>query len=196
MKYLFTLAIAVLFTLSSSAQLSQTDRKYAINYLEATHQQIVETVSTLDEAAFTTQPEDGGWSVSNTLEHILLTEAAFSGMAMQTMNNSVADSELDLSVNDLVYVGVLANRGNKVTTAPPFEPSGKWSGKQEMLDELEKSRNKLIDFLANTEENLRGYKVALPFGEVDLLQLHLIIAAHSQRHLFQIQEVLAELNSN
>ncbi len=195
MKKILTLTAAALFTLSASAQLSQADREYAINYLKATHQQIVETVDALDEAAFTTQPADGGWSVSNALEHILLTEAAFSGMAMQTINGGDADPGLDLSGNDLIYVGMLANRGTKVTTAPPFEPSGKWSGKREMLDELEQSRNKLVDFLSNTKENLRGYKAALPFGEVDLLQLHLIIAAHSQRHLFQMQEVLGELSS-
>ena len=196
MKKLFLFSLVLIITsLSASAQLSQGDRDFAINYLKSTHQQIIETVANLDDATFTKKPADGGWSVSNTLEHILLTEAAFTGMAMQAIAAGDANPNMDLSMNDLSKVGMMTNRGTKVTTAPPFEPSGKWSGKQAMLDELEKSRASLIDFLESTDENLRGYSLSLPFGETDVLQLHLMIAAHSQRHMFQMQEVLAELDA-
>jgi accessory colonization factor AcfC len=99
----------------------------------------------------------------------------------------------DNSAIDGVLIGMLANRGAGVQTSSQFEPSGNWSTKEEMLSELESSRKNLVEYLSNTDSNLRDYKAALPFGEIDTYQLFLIMSAHSQRHTFQIQEVLAEM---
>ncbi len=192
-KLLSTLALCFL-ALTVSAQLTDAEKEFAVKYLEATHNQIVETVSNLTEEQWSTQPENGGWSVANALEHILVTEVTFFGIAQQTVASGEEDPNLDLSGMDGVYIGILANRGTKVKTAAPFEPTGKWDSRKAMLDELESSRKKLIDYI-NMDQNLRAYKTALPFGEVDIYQLFLIISAHSQRHLFQMQEVLGELNA-
>ncbi|MFY0698579.1 MAG: DinB family protein [Balneola sp.] len=193
-KLLLIIGFGVL-TMPLTAQLSQAEKDFAINYLETTHANIVEAVKDLPEESFNYKPEDGGWSVSNALEHILLTETAFFGMAQGTLANDETMSEKDLSAQDGVLIGMLANRGTKVKTAPPFEPSGKWSSKAEMLSELEKSRTKLVEFLSSTDADLRGHVTALPFGDADVYQIMLLVAAHSQRHTFQMQEVLAEMNA-
>ena len=177
------------------AQLSQTERDFAISYLKATHNNIVEVVKELPEESFNYKPKEGGWSVSNALEHIILTETAFFGMAQGTLANDESMSEKDMSGKDGILIGMLANRGTKVKTAAPFEPTGKWDTKEDMLAELEKSRNQLIDFLSSTDADLRGHVTTIPVGEVDVYQIILIISAHSQRHTFQMQEVLAELNA-
>lgn len=194
MKKLLSTFILCFVALTVSAQLTNAEKEFAIKYLEATHNQIVETVSNLTEEQWSTQPENGGWSVANALEHILVTEATFFGMAQQTVASGEEYPSLDLSGMDGIYIGILANRGTKVKTAAPFEPTRKWDSRKAMLDELEASRKKLIDYI-NMDQNLRGYKAALPFGEVDIYQLFLIMSAHSQRHLFQMQEVLGELNA-
>ena len=178
-----------------TAQLTQMERDFAIKYLEATHATIVETVQNLPDESFNYKPKDGGWSVSDALEHILLTETAFFGMAQGTLANDEAQTEDDLSGKDGVLIGMLANRGTKVKTAAPFEPSGKWDSKDKMLAELEKSRAKLLEFLTSTNADLRGYAATLPLGEVDVYQIMLIISSHSQRHTFQMMEVLAEMKA-
>jgi hypothetical protein len=193
-KILLVLGFAILTT-PLMAQLTQTERDFAISYLKATHNNIVELVKDLPEKSFNYKPEEGGWSVSNALEHILLTETAFFGMAQGTLSNHESMSEKDMSGKDGVLIGMLANRGTKVKTAAPFEPSGKWDSKDKMLAELEKSRNQLIEFISSTDADLRGHITTIPIGEVDVYQIVLIISAHSQRHTFQMQEVLAELNA-
>jgi hypothetical protein len=195
MKKLLLVLVMSVFALPAFAQLTQTERDFAISYLKATHNNIVETVKSLPEESFNYKPENGGWSVSNALEHILLTETAFFGMAQGTLANDETMSDQDLSGKDGVLIGMLANRGTKVKTAAPFEPSGKWDSKEKMLAELEKSRNNLVEFLKTTKADLRGHVTTIPIGEVDVYQIMLIMAAHSQRHTFQMQEVLAEMNS-
>lgn len=179
------------FVVTAFAQTSEADKEFAIKYLNATHQNIVDVVSSLSEEAWNYTPQAGGWSAANCLEHILVTEATFTGLAMNTVSQSEA-SEADLSGVDGMLIGMMANRGTKVTTAPQFEPSGRWNTKAEMLTALEESRTKLIDYINSSDVNLRNYKASLPFGEVDMVQLMLVISAHSQRHTFQMNEVLSE----
>ncbi len=195
MKKLLILVVIGVFAIPTMAQLSQAERDFAINYLEATHANIVETVQNLPKESFNYKPKNGGWSVSNALEHILLTETAFFGMAQGTLTNADAKTDEDFSGKDGILIGMLANRGTKVQTAAPFEPSGKWDTKEKMLAELEKSRDKIIGFINSTDTDIRSYKTTLPFGEVDVYQLMLIMSAHSQRHTFQMMEVLAEMKT-
>ncbi len=191
MKKITSLFALSLFALSVLAQTSEADKEFAIKYLNATHQDIINTVNELSDEAWNYTPEAGGWSTANCLEHILVTEEAFTGMAQGTVAQSEA-TKADLSGADGMLIGMMANRGTKVTTAPQFEPSGRWDSKADMLAALEASRNKLIDFIKTSDVDLRNYKAAMPFGEVDMLQLMLVISAHSQRHTFQMKEALGE----
>ncbi|MEO9885294.1 MAG: DinB family protein [Balneola sp.] len=193
-KIILPLLIGI-FAIPAMAQLSQAERDFAINYLEATHANIVETVQNLPKESFNYKPKNGGWSVSNALEHILLTETAFFGMAQGSLTNADAKTDEDFSSKDAVLIGMLANRGTKVQTAAPFEPSGKWDSKAKMLAELEKSRSQLVQFISSTDADLRGYSVTIPIGKVDVYQIMLIMSAHSQRHTFQMMEVLAEMKA-
>ncbi len=193
MKRMITICFILLLSVNAMAQLSSADRDFAVEYLNATHQNIVSLVEPLSDEAWNYTPEDGGWSVANCLEHILITESSFFQMAQGYMSQSEADPDFESSVSDGVLIGMMANRGNRVQTAEQFEPSGKWSTKQEMLDELEASRSRLISFLSDSKQNLREHKSNTPFGEIDTYQVFLLVGAHSQRHTFQMQEVLGEM---
>lgn len=193
MKRLITFCFALLMYVNAFAQLSQSDVDFAVEYLNATHQNIANLVEPLSDEVWNHKPEDGGWSVANCLEHILITESAFFQMAQGYMSQSEADPDFHSSLSDGVLIGMIANRGTQVQTAEQFEPSGKWSTKQEMLDALDASRKKLINYLSDSEMNLRHHKANTPFGELDTYQVFLLVAGHSQRHTFQMQEVLAEM---
>lgn len=195
MKKITALLFFCLISGGTFAQLSDGDREFAIKYLKASQHFILETISELDEADYNIQPVDGGWSVSNSLEHILITETAFHEMVQAGTAQAKPDPDFDNSFADGVLIGNFNNRGNSVTTSPNFEPSGQWSTKEEMIAALSESRNKLIEYLKSTDNNLRQYAMPMPFGNVDAYQIYLIISAHSQRHTNQMVEVLAELNA-
>ena len=195
MKRVLNLLLFCMMSTALTAQVSQSDRDFAIKYLQTTHENIVAAVADLPDETFNAKPNDGGWSVSNCLEHILLTEAMFTQMMQTNGAKGTPDPELDLSAGDAWLIGGVANRGTKAQTAEPFEPTGKWESKEAMLEALETSRMNLKAYLSTTEDDLRHISADTPMGKLDLYQLALVIAAHSQRHLFQMQEVLAEVNS-
>lgn len=193
MKKILSFIIVGMFSISAFAQLSDGDRMFAVKYLKATHHDIVQTISELDDDTFNWKPEDGGWSVSNCLEHILLTEAAFHGMVQGGLASSEADMEYDNSVADGMMIGTMTNRGFQATTTEQFEPSGKYDSKADMLTALEESRMMLIEYLESTDADLRHHKMTIPLGDVDAYQIYLLVAAHSQRHTSQMKEVLGEM---
>jgi|AntRauTorckE6833_2_1112554.scaffolds.fasta_scaffold09090_2 hypothetical protein len=195
MKRLVLTALTLFISIHSFAQLSSADRSFAIKYLNATHQNIVDLVKPLSDEAWNYTPEDGGWSVANCLEHILITEATFYEMVQGLVEQAELTPDFNNSGADGILIGMIANRGTQAQTAAQFEPSGKWSTKQEMLDELKASRKELTQYLNNIDINLRHLKAPLPFGEFDAYQVFLLIGGHSHRHTFQMQEVLGEMES-
>ncbi|MCG8374130.1 MAG: DinB family protein, partial [Balneolales bacterium] len=130
MKKLLSLLIISLFTVSAFAQLTEGERAFAIKYLQATQQDVIATVSELSDEAWNYIPEDGGWSVANCLEHILVSEEAFFGMGMGTVASTTPDMSIDFSMGDAMMIGTMTNRGTQVTTSEAMEPSGRWATKE------------------------------------------------------------------
>ena len=64
----------------------------------------------------------------------------------------------------------------------------------EALESFKQDRDKLVDYVKDTQEDLRNHVLVLPIGTYDSYQLILLIGAHSNRHMQQIEEVKADPN--
>jgi hypothetical protein len=64
----------------------------------------------------------------------------------------------------------------------------------EALESFKINRDKLIDFIRNTKQDLRQHISVLPIGTYDAYQFILLISAHTNRHTQQIGEVKANVN--
>jgi len=52
----------------------------------------------------------------------------------------------------------------------------------------------LINFVKTTPDDLRNHIVTMPFGSLDDYQMVLFIGAHTNRHVAQMKEVMADPN--
>ena len=57
-----------------------------------------------------------------------------------------------------------------------------------------KDRDKLVEYVNNTNDDLRNHVNPLPVGVFDSYQMILFVAAHSNRHMQQMNEVKADPN--
>jgi hypothetical protein len=72
-------------------------------------------------------------------------------------------------------------------------PTGRWPH-EELLKEFDRTRQRTHDFASNTTLDLRQHFFRHPvFGELDLYQWLLLIAAHCDRHRVQSEEVMASV---
>ncbi len=70
-------------------------------------------------------------------------------------------------------------------------PIGRWPEFETLLSQFEAARNRSIEFTTATDADLRNHVFPHPFlGQLDCYQWLLFIAAHCERHVRQMEEVL------
>ena len=185
------------FTAKSPAStLSDMERKYASDLLLQTEAGVFNAIAGLSEAQLNFKAAPDKWSVEDCVKHIATTEAALWQMtngAIMAVANPEKRSEV--KATDEQVVQMIESREHKVKTAPQMEPQNTpYKSMDEALKSFVNDRSKLINYVKATDADLRNHVAALPFGSFDSYQMILFIAAHSNRHTQQIDEVKADPN--
>lgn len=185
-------ALALLSFVSINTGLTDDERKMASDYLTQTQYRLANTVKGLSEAQLKFKASPESWSVAECIEHIAISEGMLGGMlqgALKTpANSSLRDS---VSMPDKQLIGMISSREQKVKTSESFEPSGKFGTHKETLEAFAVKRREHIKYIKTTEDDLRNHYGKLPFATIDGLQIILFISGHTERHVKQIEEVMA-----
>jgi len=193
-KMILPLVALLLFSFSTDTdKLSDQDRKKVVEHLNQTRDHMAKVLKGLSDAQLNFKPEEGAWSIADCVEHLTISENAFGGLIQKTVaagpNPALKDS---VKMNDEQLMGIILDRSNKVKTAEPFEPSGKFGNHDETLKAFMDKREEHISYMESTEDDLRNlYSSDLPFGTIDGVQLVLFMSGHTERHINQMEEVMA-----
>lgn len=198
-KISFFLPALLLLSFTSKAPfatISDAERKFAIDLLLQTEAGALNATSGLSEAQLNFKPAPDKWSVSDCMKHIAVTEAGLWQMtngAIQAAPNPEKRSEI--KATDEQVVAMIESRVNKVKTAPAMEPQNTpYKSMDEAMKSFITDRTKLINYVKSTDADLRNHVAILPFATFDSYQMILFIAAHSNRHTQQMEEVKADPN--
>ena len=178
-----------------SEKLTDEERTKAVAKLMETQEYLLNTVEGLNEEQLNYQSSPDAWSIANCVEHITISENAFAEMLQGTLS-AMSDENLKTSANlsdDDVYA-LISSRDKKVTTSEPFEPSGKFGTYEETLAAFNAKRSEHIEFLKTSEDDFRAHYKEMPFGTIDAYQIVLFMAGHTERHVKQMEEVMADEN--
>ena len=173
--------------------ITQKERDAAAKFLQETEDAVLASVKGLSEAQLKFKPAEDKWGAEDCIKHIAATELALwqttEGYLKQAAN---PEKRVDIKWTDEEVMKNIEDRTNKIKTYPQFEPQNiTFKTTDEALASFKENRQKLIEFVKNTKEDLRNHVAALPFGSFDCYQMTLFISAHSNRHTKQIEEVKA-----
>ena len=176
--------------------ISRKERKSAVELLKDTEKGVLKSIAGLSEAQLNFKPAPDKWSVEDCVKHIATTEQGLwqmtNGAIQQAAN---PEKRADVKATDEEVIKMIENRENKVKTAPSMEPQNTpYKSLAEALESFKTDRAKLIEYVKTTDADLRNHVVTLPPGSFDSYQMILFIAAHSNRHTQQIEEVNADPN--
>ncbi|MDQ7948407.1 MAG: DinB family protein [Pedobacter sp.] len=195
--YYFLLLLASFGTLTANAQqLTQQERDYATKLLNETHAEVFNAIKGLSEAQLKFKASPDKWSVEECVKHIA---------AAETHLWKMADSALKLAPNpekragipftDEQLVAAVKDRTKKSKTFAALEPaSSPYTTLKQALEAFTTKRKALITYITNTKDNMRSHVLVLPMGTFDSYHFVLLIAAHTDRHVQQIEEVKANPN--
>ena len=197
MKKVLTPLIALLLLSFgiTGEKLTDEEREKAVTKLTKTHEYLMTTLEGLSEAQLNYKSSPESWSIANCVEHLTISENAFSEMLQGTLA-AMADENLKASatMTDEEIYAMISSREKKVQTSEPFEPSGKFGSHEETLAAFTAKRLEHIEYLKTTEDDFRSHYKEMPFGTIDAYQMVLFMAGHTERHVKQMEEVKADEN--
>lgn len=170
---------------------SENDKNFLLNYFQETMDNLETLTRGLNREQLHFKPADDRWSISQCLEHIVLTERALLDNVTELGKqpaNPERKGEVEITDSDLV--AGLTDRSSKAQAPESLQPDGSYKNPKKAIRDLKKERKQIMALLDNnSEEDLRNRIGDSFMGAMDLYQSFLFIAAHTARHTAQIEEI-------
>ena len=183
------LLLTLCITAAHAQTLSQADRDRAMKYLESTSTDIVASTRGLSEAQWNYKPSPFKWSIAQVLEHIAASEDFLRGIIEDRVLKAPPAPERDIKQLDDKVLATIPDRAIRATAPPPLRPTNRFNTPEAALKHFLESRAKTIELL-KTRDDLRAHAIDTQLGgKLDAYEWILVVAAHSERHTKQLNEV-------
>jgi hypothetical protein len=189
-------ALAFVFAAANvrAQETTQADKDKALAYLESTKKGVLDATKGLSEAQWNFKAAPEKWSIAECMEHIAAAEDFIRGMIVENVMKAPAVPDRDIAKIDAGIMAFVPDRTNKVQAADPLKPTNRFGSPDASIRHFVESRATTGDFLKKTPD-LRAHAVdSFVGGKWDAYEFVLFIAAHSERHTKQIEEVKANEN--
>jgi len=192
--------ILLLLVLPSCFIAAQTEvpegnnKEFLLDYYRETMDNLEKSISGLSEEQMQFNPSDSAWSVSQCVEHIILTENMIFEMLKGYMEQPAnPERRKEIVYSDEEIIAFLTDRTEKYKAPEILQTKGKYNDPETALQDLEKQRAEILELIQNTDlEELRNHVNDSPAGAADAYQSLLFIAGHTARHTLQIEEIKAD----
>lgn len=173
--------------------LTADERKLVIDMLEANSKRFLTDIENISDAQWNYKPSAGAWSVAEVSEHITLSDGLLLAIAQRSLK-SPADSVKAKALlgKEQVVINKLKDRTYKAQAPESLKPLNRYSTRQELIEAFKLTREKTANYVKTTNDSLKGHVVPHPlFGDLTAYQWPVMIPAHANRHVDQLDEVKA-----
>lgn len=173
---------------------SPVDDKTALrNYYQETLNNLKKSVEGLSKEQLHYKPSPDTWSISQNLEHILVTEDMIFSMVKANLEKPAnPERREEINYSDKEIIVMVTDRSEKYKAPDILVVPGKYDDAATALQDLEKQRADILDLINNTTiDDMRNHVGDSPSGANDTYQSFLFLAGHTARHTLQIEEVKA-----
>jgi hypothetical protein len=179
----------------SAQELTQAEKEHALRYLESTKQDVLDATKGLSDVQWNFKPASDRWSVAQVMEHIAAAEDFIRVNLVQdkVMTLPAGEPGRDVKKIDVAVEAMVPDRSRKAQAPDPLVPTNRFGSPEGSLKHFLESREITEQFLRSTA-GLRDHVMDGPVGKMDGYEFVLFIAAHSERHVKQINEVKASPN--
>jgi len=179
---------------TQAQEVTKAEKERALQYLESTKKGVLEATKGLSEAQWNFKPAPDRWSVAQVTEHIAAAEDLLRTLITDTVMKAPAgEPGRDVKKTDEAVLTMVPDRTHKAQAPEPLQPSNRYGSPADALKHFTESRA-TTEALLNSSTGLRDHVSDSPLGKLDGYEFILFIAAHSERHTKQINEVKADAN--
>ena len=190
-----TLFVFIFFLLTAhgvkSQSLTAEERAVVIDMLEENSKKFLAAIERISETQWQFKPAADQWSVAESAEHITLSEGLLLSIAQESLKS--ADEAKKASVlegKEKAVIERLKDRSQKANAPDVLRPTGKFATRKELIEAFKLAREKTMMYVKTTKDPLKSHIVSHPlFGELTAYQWLVMIPAHANRHVDQLEEV-------
>ena len=196
-RLLLVLPLAFVMSFSvSDTTITKKERKFAKDHLKETRKELLKTVEGLSLAQLEYRTDSARWSVEDCLKHIAMAEMGLWRTIQDGLSQAPnPEKRAEIKMTDEQLLKGTVDRSTKFQTVEQLQPRNTpFKSAAEALASFKENRNKLINYMGMTQEDMRNHVINFPLGMMDAYQLVLMLSAHSSRHTLQIKEVMADPN--
>ncbi len=183
-------------TKDSAAAAPLNGKEFLLSYYQQTFDNLKKSVEGLTAAQLQFKPAADRWSISQCLEHIVLTEKMIFDYAVKGLEAPAnPEKRKEIKTTDEGIIKMINDRSFKAKASADVTGTGKYVDANVALNDLQNGRKPILDFInAANLNDLRNHVSDTPGGPADGYQSFLFIAGHTSRHTAQINEVKADPN--
>lgn len=176
--------------------LTNDERKFVIDMLEENSKKFLADIEKISETQWTFKPAADIWSVAEVSEHITLSEGLLLSIAQRSLKSPPDNEKANaLQGKENAVVERLKDRTQKSQAPESIRPVGKFATKKELIEAFKMAREKTTNYVKTTNDPLKNHVVPHPlFGDLTPYQWLVMIPAHANRHVAQLEEVKAMKN--
>ncbi len=191
-------ALLVLFSASvlPAQTLSDEERKFVIDLLEANSKNFLMDIETVSEEQWKFKSAPETWSVGEVSEHITLSEGLLVSIIHKALEAPADDQKAKAleGKEKQILVGI-KDRSFKVQAPEVIKPTGKYPTKKELIEAFKEARKNTIEYVKTTNDPLKNHVTPHPaFGDLTIYQWLVLLAGHADRHVAQLEEVKSNSN--
>jgi hypothetical protein len=189
MRIIITCVSLLCLAAASAAAAPMTDgeRQRLLAHLEMTESWLITEAAALSDAQLKFRMTPESWSVLDVLEHLTIAEPQYWSHLQTSLEQPAGTIKPEATDAGILWYGI--DRTDRAKTGEARTPKGRWVEAAKPLAEFRTLRQKMREYAASTQDDLRGRM--LKDGNMDVYQWFLMISAHAQRHILQIREIKA-----
>lgn len=174
---------------AAAVPISAEDRDFILSHLERSRREFYKSLEGVTAAQWKFKPAPDRWSIAECAEHLVTTEDALFGMITnQLLKAPIRDGQRKTRADDQKVEARILDRSQKAKAPEMLIPSGKFTGPETIAPAFNPKRDRTIEFLRTSQEDLRG-RVA---NNMDAYQYFILLSTHTLRHTAQLNEVKAD----
>jgi uncharacterized damage-inducible protein DinB len=178
------------------SQETPSETTFAINYYGETFKKLENAVSGLSKEQMHFKASEESWSISQCLEHIILTENMIFGMIKENMAKPEnPERREEIKFTDEAILAMITDRSEKYKAPEILVAAGKYDYWKTAILNFTNQQDEILSFIQSTPINeLRNRVNDSPAGATDTYQSLLFLAGHTARHTLQIEEIKSNSN--
>ena len=163
------------------------------NSLKENTRKVLSVIQEFPETKFNTRPSEQEWSAGEVCEHLIKVETSTVRLCTGKTESCSRDSEEEIPK----LKSRLGDRNAKMRVFGPIIPDESPKNKIKVLEKLQDIRQRLIGLIEVDELTELVLEFDHPlFGKLTRIEWIYFSIYHTQRHIYQIEEIAAEVSEN